>query len=279
MSTPRGIAVCPAVLVTAPLLIVVATLVCCCGARQGCPGPSAVEAGDNGSRPQPPDQEVLDLVAQLDDPAYEVRLKAIERLTELGARASSAALSIVAALGREPEEWVRSSYVDLLAAMGSAEPPVLDLYAALLSHEELSMRSATANAVKMLGPKAGALLSHIVSAFERHPELHTDLLRSLQAMIPDSKVAVPAVLDAMKNHDLWPGGLFLGDLGPEGAVAVPELVAILEDPLYSDELRGASAHALGRIGDSRPAVLEALQTAQDAGIEGAGDALRALGAK
>ncbi len=136
-------------------------------------------------------------------------------------------------------------------------PPEL---VAALKDESAEVRAAAARALARFGPDLDPEIPALLAMMERD---ETDVRKAcggaLQAAWPTPAV-VPTLIGFLKSRDhvvRIHAALLLGRIGPEASVAIPALIAVLNEPFdaayYPDPAREA-ARALGQMSPTREAI-------------------------
>jgi HEAT repeat protein len=164
----------------------------------------------------------------------------------MGEQAAAAIPEIRALLVADPDATVRIAAASALTKMGAAAIPVLS---ACLSHDSADVRKLAAESLGELQP----LPAEVLAALARR--LHdTDWrvrLMAAGALEQAKKRGVPHLRKALKAKlgDTREAAIgALGDIGPDAAAAIPDLVKLLQNPRTKTHLRSRVAHALGKIG-------------------------------
>lgn len=93
-----------------------------------------------------------------------------------------------------------------------------------------------------------------------NPQMRLEAVLGLGASGVEAKIAVPGLIDLMKDEELRPSVVrALGSIGPEAKMAVPMLIDALRED--EPEVRASAAAALARIGsDAIPELAAAVPT-------------------
>jgi HEAT repeat protein len=142
------------------------------------------------------DQEVVPpLIKALGDHDKHVRHLAAYALGEMGPRAQSAAVPLVAAL-RDPVAAVRKQAAASLRRIGAATVPAL---IEALKDKRSETREAAAHALSLLGPDAKDATPALAEATrDKHEGTRLQAIAALGGIGPEAKKAAPALLDALQ---------------------------------------------------------------------------------
>ncbi len=147
---------------------------------------------------------------------------------------------------KDPDRTVRGRSAEALGHLGPLAAPAVPALVAMLGDDSNLLRRTVGEALSRIGPEA------------------------VPALIAALKTGTPIVRDE--------AAIALGQMSGSAPTAVPQLIVLLADAKLDDEVRRASARALGLIGKvSVPAVTELLAAlkADDFGLRS--EAARALG--
>lgn len=237
--------------------------------------------------------EVAELMKQLRDPDWDIRMEAATRLGYLGAEAKPALPALVQALG-DPVPAVRMKAVDTLGVLGP-DPESLKAVLGMLQDRDVLVRVSTAYALPKLGAKpevaVGALTGKlkdpapevrraaavaILPLDRTHREaialMRQDLqsengifrvqaCRLLARSLPPTEL--PALIDVLGNvletgePDARAAAARL--LGGMGASTVPLLTRTARDQKESANVRTAAFNSLAQIGPEAKAAVPALK--------------------
>ena len=149
-------------------------------------------------------------------------------------------------------------------------PPEL---VAALQDESAEVRGAAAQALVQFGPDLDPQIPALMAMLE-HGDTFVLKARSeaLEAAWP-SPALVPTLTDFLRNRDRsvrFHAAQLLGRIGPEAKAAIPDLIALLKEPIggssYQDPARGA-ARALGQMSPGREAIAVLIEVISPEKIE------------
>jgi HEAT repeat protein len=202
------------------------------------------------------------LVALLNDKSAgswgsaEVRWRAADILGRLGPEGKEATPALMEALS-DKDMHVRTVVAGSLAALGQPPPEAIPHLVTVVEMGDLSS-AAAAKTLSLYGPEARVAIPALLAALKaKEGELRWNAARTLGKIGPKAEQAVPALVAGLKK-DSDPlvrehCAESLGEIGAAAGVAVPDLIAALKDP--APRVRRDSARALGQIGPpARPAV-------------------------
>ena len=168
-----------------------------------------------------------------------VRWYSIEALGNMGPEAASE-VGVLVPLLKHPDDYTRRQAVEALGRIGvSARQAISPLMNVLDNDRDTAVRKAAGVALHQINLKQIA-----DQAFEQADEEVRELIHNLRT--GDDNVATAAASA-------------LGQMGAEGAAAVPDLALVLQHK--SKAVRAAAATALGRLDTAARDVLPALQAA------------------
>jgi HEAT repeat protein len=259
-------------------------LAVCLGCLVACPTAAA----------QQPKRSVTELIADLKKGEKE-QFAALAQLEALGAKAAEAAPALVDLLGTTKSEDVKLAAAIALGKIGPAAveplskaisskdadvrfyavwglafvgPPARSatpLVVKALSDSSPAVRRKAAYALGKIDPDPAAVVEALVAALG---DADDDVRVAVAAALPSlGKLAVPALVKRLKYDDakLRPlAAKVLGDIGPAAADAVPELKAILLNPMKGGG--EAAADALAAIGEPALETLVSATANDDAAV-------------
>jgi HEAT repeat protein len=161
----------------------------------------------------------------------------------------------------DENEDVRGNAKSSLTRFGEKAVPAL--CQALKSHEPFVRIGAAAVVLNVNSSNkkdAAAVLAEGI----RHaqPQVRLEAARAFRGVGPDGELAVPALIAALEDTNYWiraETANALGNIGPGAKPAVPALIKALGDK--EEDVRGDAAFALGMIGSASKEVLQALISA------------------
>lgn len=142
-----------------------------------------------------------------------------------------------------PDAEMRRRAIIALAQLNPHSPAMAERLAALLAEREPATVRCLLQAFRIMGPAARAVAGQIESYLEApEPELRLAAAQALRAVRPPAKEIVPVLIRLLRESDQtggmkawlpclgleWQAIQLLGEMGPEAASAVPELLALLE---------------------------------------------------
>lgn len=193
------------------------------------------------------DHAVLTWAQKLTDPDPWVRAGAADALGRLGSDAADTANLLLDRLRRDESVEVRARCARALGAIGALEAKD-DLLEVLRGNEESKVRGAAAAGLVALGASE-ELLQLLLDALDARPD--NDSLQAIANGFAElGSACVPPLRQrlspAAPNSARRSAALCLGQVGEAARPAVPELIALLEEP--DQTLRLAAILALGGIG-------------------------------
>jgi len=100
-----------------------------------------------------------------------------------------------------------------------------------------------------IGPEAKVAVPALIEALKDHdPAVRRNAAWALGDIGPEAKAAIPTLIELLKDHDQRvhrDAAAALGMIGPEAKVAIPALIELLKD--HDQEIYRAAAEALGNI--------------------------------
>jgi HEAT repeats/HEAT repeat len=119
---------------------------------------------------------------------------------------------------------------------------------------------------------------HLIDLIRYHPAERKHALEQLASIAGVGAIAVPVLIEALRDADSRVRRLASTTLGQIGLAAVPLLIETLRDA--DSDVRGAAANALGQIGpaaaEAVPLLIEALRDADSRVREAAANALKSI---
>jgi HEAT repeat protein len=220
------------------------------------------------------------LIARLKDPNETVRCRAAAALGQLGGEEEATVAALVDLL-EDASAAVREASARALGALKKKAAPAVDALAGLLHDRDEAVRTAAAEAIALIGRLEGSVASTIAEGLASDDNLVRARTAEALGKMGEAaaEVAVPRLVRALRDPDNWVRALAaeaLGEMGEAADVAVPALVRSLEhaNPI----VRGNAAEALGRMGSAAAPARAALARAardEDGGVRAR--AVRALG--
>ena len=149
------------------------------------------------------------------------------------------------------EDW-KAGIQRILSVIKPTPPEVQSLITALRS-EDKDVRQRAAKALENIGPESKAAVPALIEALKDR-DVRTRAAAALGKIGPEAKLAVPALIEILKNKDrnvVWDAIVqrravyALGNIGPEAKLAVPALIEALKNK--DKGVRRAAARALEKI--------------------------------
>lgn len=225
-----------------------------------------------GPRPR---EAIAELLLVLEDADSNVRLQAVGLLSGFGADASPA-VPALARLLEDAQPQVRATAAQTLCNVGAAAKPAL--MALVRALQDDACRDLAINALVNLGPEAAAALRPLIT--ERDSPKRALGLVVLARLGANARPALPELLTLLhdRRHSLRvQAGNVLANLGPLPEVALPALLAALDD---DDDVRQRAVQLLAGMGEDVVAPLcKALKGADGRLLPDALPVLQALGGR
>jgi HEAT repeat protein len=181
------------------------------------------------------------MVEMLSSKTISVREYALRALGTMGSN-SVAALRAEIFPDKPRNDWV-------IRALGmTKDPSVIPDLIASLGETDPRVFKAAVDTLGPFGAKAIGALDTLRTAVSLGEPIRAYALEGLRALGPEASIAIPEVVDCLRNSGSWNWGTAvsaLGALGPLGIVAVPELLDGLSSDTYDN--RRAAARLLGRL--------------------------------
>jgi HEAT repeat protein len=233
------------------------------------------------------------LIEVISDHDVEVRTKAISAVGHLSRGTVSGVPALVAIL-RDSKEHLgaRREAAFALGSIGSPAETAVPLLLHSLQSQDLDLRCAAALALGAINRRHKEVLPALIACLNdpASPRMRAVGANSLGEMGPDAKLAVPALIDALRMQEVtdresmrsirWSVLGALRSIGSGAAAAVPLLIEILQDKKFDQNERWAAMDALRQIGPAAKAAIPALNAAladKDPRIRSsAADALKAI---
>lgn len=205
------------------------------------------------------------LIAALQDENEHVRIRAATALGNIGPEAQAAVPALLVALG-EQSHYVRSHASEALGKMKVQAKYVVPALIAVLQDDDDHVRFTTVEALGEFGPEAASAAQPLREALLRDTDgnVRWHAAGSLAAVDPEGKIALPALIEAMKARDANVrrfAAMALGKFGPKAKEAAPLLLAGLKDS--NTGARIAAAGALWQVDrnakDAVPVLVQVLE--------------------
>jgi HEAT repeat protein len=185
------------------------------------------------------------LIAALQDENEYVRSDAATVLGDIGPEAQAAVPALLVALV-DPSDSVRSHASEALGKVKVQAKYVVPGLIAALQDDDDHVRFMTVEALGEFGPEAASAAQPLREALLRDTDgnVRWNAAGSLAAVDPEGKIALPALLEAMKARD---GNVrrfaasALGRFGPKAKEAAPLLLAGLKDSNTGARIAAAGA--------------------------------------
>jgi len=158
-----------------------------------------------------------------------VRVAAAAALADMAPKAARATPQLIDALSESGFLSVREHAVRALAACARHDDGVVPALVRGLSHPTWRVRSGSAWALELIGPKARAAVPALTGALgDPRAAVRGAAADALGAIGPAASAAVPALADVVRRHELPPFvpqscAEALGKIGPAAAKAAPTL--------------------------------------------------------
>lgn len=197
------------------------------------------------------------LVAVLREPDNDVRCNAARALGQMSATAQPA-IPALAPLSKDPDAKLRSCVAEVLGRIGG--PGALKVLVPLLSDSDRDVRWATLNALNPFGSSAREAVPMVMALAKDDDSVTRGVAyRTLGKIGAGNSKVVEMLRWAVRNDKSWIAIYALGELGPDAASAVPDLVVALKSTT-GHYPRGTIALSLGNIGpaakDAVPALMQ-----------------------
>lgn len=181
-----------------------------------------------------------------------------QAIAKIGPDARAAAPILINIAGDRARSFIeRLAAIEALAAIGTAEPSVLEALIATFEADEpvthqtpnpALLREASAEALTVVGPGAAPSVPALARALQDRVEgVRLKSVLALGAMGPRSEIALPALLESMAFDDspsVRDAAVIA--VGKVGEGAIPSLIPLLSQP--DAELRTRALGAVGNIG-------------------------------
>lgn len=182
-------------------------------------------------------------------------------LGDIGPAAEQAIPALLAILSKDPSYDITQ---EAPKALGRIGPAALSVLISLLKHEDLMVRSETAQALYYLGPDAIPAVSGLIAALDdEYHYVRENAIRALGLIGPAAHPAVPKLVSALRDDNNKIGILAaeaLGSIGPAAKDAIPEINRAMKE--RKDGPAKEDIMALIKLGDttnSVPAIIEMLR--------------------
>jgi HEAT repeat protein len=173
---------------------------------------------------------VPDVMVLLGDRRPKVRHAAAEALGKIGPWARAATPALVRTL-KDPDPRERSGAAWALGWIGPAEEVVPPLIEAL-DDDDPEVRRYAAHGLSVIGPPAESAIPKLIERLD-DPWMRYMAARALGAIGPAARRSIPRLVTALRaEHSLARSemAVALGLFGAEAAPAVPDLLALSNDP-------------------------------------------------
>lgn len=177
---------------------------------------------------QQPEASVSQAIAALGSSDQPARLRAIDQLGDLGAKATPA-VTRLAGLLQDASPMVRARAARSLGKIGAAAKPAAPALVALAKDPDEKVRRQAVKALGHIRPGrevVGPLFQELLE--DADPGVRS---RALHALAEIGAEAVPGLVEALQDEEqaYW-ACLVLREIGPAAKQAVPALAAKLKDP-------------------------------------------------
>jgi HEAT repeat protein len=195
------------------------------------------------------------LLQQLQTGDEQAKIQALLQLEENGSLGDEPEHTLSALVERlqDASPKVRAQAVYSLGVFGEHSLPVVQSVFPLLQDKSVAVRIAALRALEAINPPPEQELPHVINLLgQSDPELR---VMALRVIADDEKAAVGPLRKALKNEDsVYWACIGLGEIGPDAADAVPDLLKVLAKDRRTD-VQMQAVMALGSIGAaSSPAV-------------------------
>lgn len=185
------------------------------------------------------------LITALQDDNEYVPNYAAEAIGNIGPEAHSAVPALIVVLG-EPNEYARSSAAEALGKIKAQPKYVVPALIAALQDDDSHVRFMTVEALGEFGPDAASAAHSLREALLRDADANVrwHAARPLAAVDPEGKIAIPALIEALKGGDgnvRRFAAMALGKFGPQAKEATPLLLAAIEDKNVGARISAAGA--------------------------------------
>ena len=200
-----------------------------------------------------------ELLSQLKSADEPLRIKRIDELGSLGAKASVAVGPLVELLA-DKSPAVRAHAAWALGEIGAPAKSAAPQLASLLTDADDGVRRQAVEALRAIRPGPQVMLPLLAKLLEdSDPGVR---MRILHAMAEAGPAAVPGLIEALKNDKTtyW-AIIVLREIGPAAKDAAPALAEKLKDP--RPEIRREAALALGALNEAAIPVLPQIAAALD----------------
>ena len=174
------------------------------------------------------------LAACLGDPERDVRLLATTALGEFGADAESAVPDLLLVLSRDEDKSIHGCAARSLGSICKCPEIVVPALMACLEHEDHWIRYSAASALVEFGIDAAcAVGSMLVSMTQTDESPRRGIIGALGDLRQSPELVVTALLMQLDNEYSFiraDAAAALGNFGSEAEMAIPKLVALLNDP-------------------------------------------------
>lgn len=185
-------------------------------------------------------------------------------LGAIGPAADDAVPTLADALGRATGGHMSPGHATARALVQIRERGALPILLPLLKHDREYVRRCAADAIVLAAPDDGPTLDAIVALLNNPDKgIHDTAVRVTRQLKPISKLAVPALIEGLRDESAYvryDAATDLAAIGPDAEAAVPTLTELLRD----EYVKVVAANAIWRIAaDSEkvlPVLVEALNS-------------------
>ncbi len=204
---------------------------------------------------------VPDLVALLDSPDQDVRVRAAFALGQIGSEAKDAVPKLIQLLDSSNDRD-RHGAISALGQIGSEAKDAVPKLIQLLDSKDDFERSEAASALGGIGSEARSAVPKLIQLLDSSNDSRftRSYFFALGGIGSEARSAVPKLIQLLDlpNADVPLVADTLGSIGPEARSAVPKLIQLLDSPNADD--RYAAASALGKFGSESKNAVPKLQS-------------------
>ena len=222
------------------------------------------------------------LIKALKDKDFLICEHVAKALGKIGPEAKEAVPILIKTL-KDKDDWkkeeVRYSAAEALGKIGPEAKAAVSALTDALKDKDSEVREYAAEALAFIDPNARADVLELIKAMRYTKDIYDrkKIARTLGTIGPEAKIAIPILIETLKNNGNKDAAETLGKFGPAAKAAVPTLIKALKSGHF--DVRQSATVALEKIGTEAkaavPVLIESLKYTYIS--ENAAKALKAIG--